>query len=129
MLVLTLRDSFAALFQKRAPARRERKKIGISFWELFLCACGFKEKVDKRQAVVVSGTIFRYQNSLAAFLWLKSRPLSCLTYVGHLLTQNRKRKANKRNAVFPPTRRAPPLKRWTKQQMGLCEHSARQIKI
>ena len=26
-----LRDCFAALFQKRAPARRERKKIGVSF--------------------------------------------------------------------------------------------------
>ena len=69
MLVLTLCDCFASLFQKRPSARRERKKNGISFWELFLCAYGFKEKVDKRQAVVVvSGTIFRYQNSLAAFL-------------------------------------------------------------
>jgi hypothetical protein len=31
--------------------------LSVSFWELFLCAYGVKEKVDERQAVgIVCGT-------------------------------------------------------------------------
>ena len=66
-------DCFVHLFKGGsprvvAPARRERKNA-VSFWELFLCGSCPKEKVDKRQAVViVSGTKYSYQDSLAAFL-------------------------------------------------------------
>ena len=44
---------FCPLFQKwlstsSGAVKGAQPLLGISFWELFLCASGFKEKVDKR---------------------------------------------------------------------------------
>ena len=58
-----------------AQWRSPRRRYGISFWELFLCASGFKEKVDKKEVVaIVSGTVFRYQNLLDAFSFEEVAP-------------------------------------------------------
>jgi len=63
----------------RVAAPAAQAKNSVSFWELFLCACFVKEKVDKGQKVVIiCGTIFRYQDFLAAFLCL-CRPKEKLT--------------------------------------------------
>ena len=43
-------DCFAALFQKRAPARRERKKIGIFFLQSFFAFDFAKQMTDVSQA-------------------------------------------------------------------------------
>ncbi len=93
--------------------------FSVSFWELFLCAYFVKEKVDKRGAVtIVCGTILKHQDPLAAFLW-KKRPKEKLT----------KEMPSALKPRGSATRRAPLLKKWTKQPIGLCEHSDRQIKI
>ena len=46
---LRRQKKFSSTFFKRWRGQgRVALVFGISFWELFLCASGFKEKVDKR---------------------------------------------------------------------------------
>ena len=132
--------TFSKAVAPRVVAPRRAGAPAVSFWELFLCGSCPKEKVDKwLDVTIVSGTDFKYQDFLAAFLWHRRRLLSCLTYVSHLITQNRKEKLWKRNAEHRATTETPkahihslrgtparpvpppPLKRWTKQPLGLCE--------
>ena len=74
----SLRANVSSTFLKvvlHAQWRSPRRRYGISFWELFLCASGFKEKVDKKEVVaIVSGTVFRYQNLLDAFSFEEVAP-------------------------------------------------------
>jgi hypothetical protein len=47
----TLRDCFVHFFKSgalRVAEPRGLSALGVSFWELFLCAYCAKEKVDKR---------------------------------------------------------------------------------
>ena len=77
--------------------------LAVSFWELFLCGSSPKEKVDKKQAVVkFCGTIFRYQDSLAAFLCQNRRLFSCLTYVSHLLRKIEKKLTKETPSALTP---------------------------
>ena len=108
---------FCTAFSKAGALRvaepRGLSALAVSFCELFLCGFCHKEKVDKRQATAkVEGAIYRYQNSYNAF------------FFDSIATK--KKALQKRNGGFAcaagaTARGAPPLKRWTKQQVGLCE--------